>query len=487
MTIKRLKGRREALSANSELFKDKLIQYLEKRGFYIQSSSDVESDLPDLVFSHKFEETSNWMEVKATSTSLKNKEFLSQLGQYLTEFLKRSPRNRFKFWLASYRLVSSKTFEEIFEDYNRKAIQSLVQKIAQNVDDSSRLILQNANINDIIDFFETAEIIEGEPFDLGISREKISPLAPDEPTLDDMQYAEKIRSNFDHVEPIIEEHLGYANLFPIILPEVFYVSMTPYSNPMQIYDQNYGIRFPPFIIKEKKLYTFDNVNNSILRSYVNTHSSEEVKLSEWLEKDTLNVNSILDLVNKWINNQCRNEGMWVDKRTRTYFFPKPKGRIRALRKRWTTPKGVKRNRIMTNPYIKDNILNFWAHKSVQVRARYYWDDFFIRINPRWLFSNDGLSILEGEKADKLDRNFRKSQFNRNKNLFYNTLIWYELLFKHTRRDTPNKLDSFFSLKFNPIEVKSCISFKLLRVPHSEIDEESLDIDSLDLINLDDFW
>jgi len=486
MPIRRLRGRREALTINSEMYKKNIIQYLEARGYFVIASSDVESIFPDIIFQHQFESIENWLEVKATSVSLEDSDFIKQLSIYLREYLKRTPQNRFKFWLAAYKLISD-SFEKVFENFDEYKIRELIQKIISISDENIINIIQKADYSEIKQFFETSQIIEGEPEDITKSKSKISPEPPEIPQFDDVLYASKIMNNYDDIEPAIQEHIGYTNLFPFLLPSHLFISTTPFSNPQDIFNLNPQVRFPPFRLENKVIYTFEDIEHSIFRQYVNIHTIKKDKLEVWIDKDKKNQNILMYILNKWIDNACKESGMLYDKRTVTYYYPKPKGRIRYLSKTWITPKGIKKPRIVTNPYKRNTIVNFWAHRSVQVKATKKWGNFYLRIRPRWLFSEDGCSILEGEKSDKLDRFFRKSIYNRNKNKLYDALFWYHLLFKHTLGKAPKKLKTFLSTyKKAEIQVLDCIKLKLYRKPNTEIDEiedaEYLEIE----IKLDEF-
>jgi len=484
MPIKRLRGRREAHTVSSEMYKEKLIEYLESRGFYILSSSAVESDLPDLIFQHKFQENTNWMEIKATSINLNNSDFLAQLGNYLSEYLIRSNVNKFKFWIAAYRLNSPDLFNAIYEDFNREKTQEIIKKIIEKTTQKSSEIIEKYSFEDIAPFFETTEIIEAEPFDLQTSKEKITPTPRSEPKLSDVEYAAQIMSNYDMIEPVLEEHKGYTNLFPIILPDFLYLASSPYSNVNQIFKENELVHFPPFILKNKEIISFDNLDDSILRRYVNVHTIYKISTKKWISQEDNRINDLLFLLNKWINETCRNNGMKYDRRTRSYFFPKNKTDNKPVIRRWMTPQGIDKSRKITKPYYKNNIINFWAHKSAQIRSQFYWNEFFIKISPRWLFSENGVEILEGERADKLDRFFRKSNFNRNKNILYDTLFWYDLLFKDIRRTTLDKQEYIFYRKENEIQVNDCITFTLTRKPNLEVDEDIEE--EIDLASLEEF-
>lgn len=485
MPIFRLRGRREALPYNSKMYKNKIIEYLESRGYFVIATSEEESIFSDVIFQHKYQSIENWLEVKATSVSLNNADFIKQLSDYLVEYLKLTRNNRFKFWLAAFKLISD-PFKKVFDELDETAIRDLIQKMVLVADEKKSEIIKNAAFIDIKQFFETSTIIEGYPEDISRTKEKISPEAPTTPKFDDVEYASEIMKNYGDIEPLIEEHTGFVNLFPIVLPEKISWATTPFSNHIEIYKIKPQMKFPVFRLENKILYTFEDLENSLLRQYVNIHTIVTKKVDIWLEENKKNENIIVNILNKWIGNCCR-EMMWYDKRTGTYYFPRPKGWVRPLSKTWVSPKGVKSTRIVTKPYRTENRINFWAHRSVQVRAFKKWGDYSLYIRPRWSFSEDGYDILLGDKADRLDRLFRNPLYNRNKNALYDLLFWYDILFKHTTKDASKRLETFTLLDSSPnIEVLKCIEFKLYRKPNSEIEDEQ-EVDAFDIVlKLDDF-
>lgn len=135
---------------------------MEARGYFVIASSDVESIFPDIIFQHQFESIENWLEVKATSVSLEESEFIKQLSIYLREYLKRTPQNRFKFWLAAYKLKSD-TFETVFEEFDENKIRDLIKTMNSISAEDVIRIIQEADYSEIKQFFETSQIIEGEP------------------------------------------------------------------------------------------------------------------------------------------------------------------------------------------------------------------------------------------------------------------------------------------------------------------------------------
>ena len=154
MPIRRLSGRREALTMNSELYKGKIIEYLEARDYFIIATSDVESIFADIKFRHRFESIENWMEVKDTKVSLNESKFIKQLAEYLEKYLNLSEESRFRFWLAATEIISN-TFKPVFDDLDGKAIKSLTERMISVSDQKTADTLNDADFEGIKKFYET--------------------------------------------------------------------------------------------------------------------------------------------------------------------------------------------------------------------------------------------------------------------------------------------------------------------------------------------
>jgi hypothetical protein len=103
-----------------------------------------------------------------------------------------------------------------------------------------------------------------------------------------------------------------------------------------------------------------------------------------------------------------------------------------------------------------------------------------------LFSPDGINLYDGPKADKLDRNFRKSKYSHNLNQFYDVLFWYRHVFPETENLGTANLD--VCLRFNPkhfIRVLEQINVESECKPNIEVTENTEELEKIesDISNL----
>jgi len=480
MPIWHIGKRREALTGNSEVYKKQIARFLEKRGYYLKASSYVEATFADYILTKKGETREYWLEAKATTISLGDSSFLSQLGKYLVEYVKRTPANRFRMILACYNTRGSRLFEQVFDRFESEAINDIVIHIAKASELNERASLGKANPLDIRKFFEDTIVIIAHPFELQIAQEKITPSAPISPTLSDAEYASEVLSKFGNVEPLQESDLIYLNIFLLNIPKILYIGKTPYRSPKAIFNEKPHVSFPAFRLENGKLHSFNEMNtNSLLGKFVDLNSVAVVNVEEF-DEDENNRHLVIRILNKWVRNECRNLGLWFDYRTRSYFFPKALNNDNPIAVVWT-PKSRRSKRELTKPMKTNDRINYWVHRAVEIYAKKFWGNYYIQIRPRWLFSSDGRHLFEGEKADRLDRAFRKSIYNRNLNQLYDVLFWYRYIFSET--------DVFGNLRLHEfgegsdkrlIRVVEQVNVESDRKPHVELEEEIEKFDKIEL-------
>jgi hypothetical protein len=470
--------RREALTGNSEIYKKHIVHFLEKRQYYLKASSDVEATFADCILSRKDEVREYWLEAKATKISLGDSSFLSQLGKYLAEYVIRTPSNRFKMILACYNIRNLRLFEQVFQKFESEAIEKTVSNIVEVSQPNVRAIIAKANSEDIRKFFEETTVIVANPAELQIAEEKIAPPVPTAPTLSDAEYAAEILSGFGDIEPLKGPDVTCLNLFELSTPEKLYIGETPYRTPKSIYREKPNVSFPSFRLESGKLYSFSEMNqDTLLGKFVDLNSVVAVDVKEF-DKDENSQRIIVRILNKWIRNECRDMGLQPNKRTRSYFFPKKSNDDNPVTVVWI-PKSRRSKRELTKPMMTNGRINYWVHRAAVIRARKFWGNYYVQIRPRWLFSSEGIYPFEGPRADRLDRAFRKSIYNRNLSQLYDALFWYRYIFSETDVLGNLRLDNLTKTgREQLIKVTEQVKVKSDRKPNVEFEE---DIEKLDII------
>ncbi len=105
-------------------------------------------------------------------------------------------------------------------------------------------------------------------------------------------------------------------------------------------------------------------------------------------------NWLLEILNRSLRHNIENMGLYYDREhDRTWFLPE-NGHDRVVE--WDTGKR-KFRRTVTKRYRRGEHGDyFWAHQSVRLRFIAIDENLFLRINPGWTFTVDGVEPLPQE-------------------------------------------------------------------------------------------
>jgi hypothetical protein len=442
LPITNLGMRREALTGSGEFYKKKLIEYLEvSRGLFPKMDSFIEGTLADCILFDKNSKTEYWLEAKATTVSLTDTDFISELAKYLSAYLNKSPENRFKMIIGVQNYRNKEDFEKIYEELDEASLKKLLDSLITVAERSSKEIITNAKFTDIKKFFEDTEIIRATSQKLQDAIEKRRPKPPLIPKLSDAKYAAEVLDRYKTNEPLKEEDFLVSNLFQLKIPKEIVISETSFTTKREFCQANPEILLPRVQILSKKVYSFFEIQpHSNLGIALNVQSSKKVEINKW--GDSIgNVNIILFLLHRWIEDLCYEKGLAFDERTDRYFFFDEYPRKYPKNIRWKSPHRTSVKPVITPVMRDDGTVYYYAHRAVQILIRSLWGEYFVQLIPGRIFTGDCYTPYPGDISDKLDRAYRKSNFTRNKNQLNDVLFWSKFLFS----DKSTMLQSFLSL------------------------------------------
>lgn len=486
MPVHYLGKRRESLTTSTELYKKHIVSFLKQRGFHLLVDSGVEGSFADCIFKY-FDGREYWAEIKADEISLNDMKLRKQLVKYLCEYIRRTPKNRFSFILAAYNIKENITFKEIFEEFKWDSILSLIESTRDGTEDPGLYKMLIDNSHDVVQFFEESLIYLGDLDYVEKAEEKITSEKPKKESIDDSDYTKSLLSNYGEVELINGKSDVYLNAIPLKIPDKIYVAQTVVKISNDAIKKLFKKEVPLYLLKKYSngdyIYCFSQYNGeNVLTKLIAPNTIEEKLINEEDESKEI----IIEILNLWIKSKFSQYKLEFDDRTGAYYFPKLPNDSKPITKRWSA-KRVRRSRIVSKPYLKGDKINFWSHRSVIAFCRYMWNGYYLIIRPRWLFSSDGTHLLEGSKAALLDAKFRKSQYSRNKNQWYDMLFWYNTIFMEKDRKGTVKIDKYLvSKKSACIEVLDPVHIEIDKQPNvDETDNEDDDVAD-DEITLDDF-
>ncbi|HWY27816.1 MAG TPA: toll/interleukin-1 receptor domain-containing protein [Candidatus Sulfotelmatobacter sp.] len=236
------------------------------------------------------------------------------------------------------------------------------------------------------------------------------------------------------VEPLefadrVTEQLA-SNLFPVrAYPSTIWSADTIAQSIGEVYAHLRKFlmseTLPTFCLRENKLHTFWNLNDKacpfrgLLSSEV-AISQEESK--QWV-LDQNKRNWLLELVNRTLWNNCENIGLYRDRKHNRIFFLPQDGHDRVVE--WNTGRR-KSSRTVVKRYQRGNQGNvFWAHQSAVTRIIDIDDRLFLRIEPGWTFTTNGVEPLPRDKIGSISTRWMFDEYN--PSIFYHLRFWIFIL------------------------------------------------------------
>mgnify|MGYP006910667332 CR=1 FL=1 len=166
----------------------------------------------------------------------------------------------------------------------------------------------------------------------------------------------------------------------------------------------------PFLLKSKKLYTFDNLKktSSPFRPIISTDNIIEEPVSKWIQKYDKR-NDLIFLFNLALRKYCRDRGMYYDKKHRRFvcLLKNSKNNIFT----WRAGSRFVRRTIAKPVYGKKGDLLYCRHYAANLRFMFLDDKIFLKIEPTITFTRDGYHPFRLDKLASLMSRWLPRQYN----------------------------------------------------------------------------
>ena len=205
----------------------------------------------------------------------------------------------------------------------------------------------------------------------------------------------------DKIEEVI-----HSNLFPVTkLPSLIWAAPTTFWEKSRVYYQ-LGNNISPFVLREKYLYTFSNLNEekNRLRLAIDTHEIKSINIKEWFN-DIDKSRWLIDLLASETRKFTRKAGLFFDKTSKQFYGDK---KIIVDEKFSWTAHVRKGKRGLIIPYAKKDkdtgkeTIYFFRHRAVGLRFQIIGNELFLQIDPGWEFSIDGSFLIKGKRRSVLN-------------------------------------------------------------------------------------
>ncbi len=181
---------------------------------------------------------------------------------------------------------------------------------------------------------------------------------------------------------------------------------------------------PAFRVFEDTIITFHDLEapESLFEPVIQDNNIEKFLIQEFLQ-DEDNRKIIMSLLNMAIARHANKVGLVIDDtKDGRFFFPPKDGGTHSIS--WI-PKKSKASRTVAKPCVKNGQVLFWRHLGAYLKMLFLANNFYLKITPTWVFTEDGYQVKGGPTVGKLA--IRWTGAERNMQVLYHVRFWTTVL------------------------------------------------------------
>jgi len=410
-------GGAEVSHATSDLYKKKVVEFLELDGFILIGDSSRVAMTPDLIFRKPEVEgkIDIHVETKYDDVSLSDKEFLAKLGRFFISYTS-NPEDSFDLYLFFRRCKNFSKWKQIFsapsfdEDTCFTFFKALSKNEGLNKDERQKIAERHFE-----DFerFVSDTYVHQINYDVLLMR------------IDEIKKGRKDRSHgYDYylreLPPIKEKQKIVGN----------FVEIKDYSGLLYSYETEDGVenwaiynsvkRYDPIHLEGGTCYALKSADER-LNNYVKEETCRTSTPKEWAGEDPYKLRILQILFKKHILSSGVERGCEYhfderDKRNILYFAH------RDYTKDLTHVEGKQVARLF-----KDTTAPFVKHEAIEIDVKIYDGRLFVFFSPSVLFSDQNKEIITGKKARRLHHVISSSKFDNNLSIYGDMEWWFNFL------------------------------------------------------------
>jgi TIR domain len=181
---------------------------------------------------------------------------------------------------------------------------------------------------------------------------------------------------------------------------------------------------PAFRALEDMIVTFHDLEapNGPFEPVIQDDKIDCILVKEFLQ-DEDDRKIIMSLLNMAISRHANKVGLVSDDtKNDRFFFPPKDGGPRSIT--WT-PKKSRASRTVAKPCVKNGQVLFWRHLGAYLRMLFLANNFYLKITPTWVFTEDGYRVKGGPTVSRLA--IRWTGAERNMQVLYHVRFWTTVL------------------------------------------------------------
>jgi hypothetical protein len=212
-----------------------------------------------------------------------------------------------------------------------------------------------------------------------------------------------------------------GNLLPVeVYPLTVWSAPTAARTNKEVYESipNHGA----FELQEGRLFCFSDLTvvDEPLRAAVDPSEIKSHRVADW-RTDDVRWKWFISLLHKALRAKLRKLPMRQDDRRRYFFLPNRDGTGRN----WKNGKDPAREVAACKPASKDE--SFWVHHGADLRFQTLGDQLYLRVEPCYVFTSDGIHPLRGTTVASLSMKWGGKE--RNAAILRHIVFWARTLSK----------------------------------------------------------
>lgn len=385
MPLINLQGEREATTQDSEEYGKKVIEILNLRGYALEHDSNFEGTFEDKIFKNpKLDgDIKTIVEIKNTTLSLSDQNFLRELGQYAKIYQKKE----FNFIIYARELTNITKWKKIFDivKQDEKDINQLFEKVLKQ-DGFEKL----DNIK-FVEFINRTKV-----YQVSYSKliQKIEELKQGNIFGPEPDYL-KEEENLEYKKESIESNLYFVKSYPK------HVFRCKFRTRLEIKNFWRNPRADTFVERGGYLYSIREFSSKIIKLFCDESTIEKVEWSQIQTWDDYNV-FLGRLIKSQIILKAYDEKFYFDRNKKIIYKP----HIDLKTEKFKVKLQSEKTRYLTRVFNKkDKTINFVLHRAIKFDIIKVGKDCFAVFNNFRVFSLDGKHIIIGDHAKRLNDKF----------------------------------------------------------------------------------
>ena len=263
-----------------------------------------------------------------------------------------------------------------------------------------------------------------------------------------------------------------CNLFEVIrLPEKVYHGESLVSSRKELFAKKGNAWIPPFLLSSNRIWSFYDLSEGMnpLKAFVDQGTIEGMSLSEFLDNPNAQ-NDFVRLLNDSLADHLFSVGLRVDNYKKRAYFPST---IDGQAKEITYQARLKKaTRTVAKPRVnlQTGRISYWEHKSMWYRFEKIGGNWYLMINPSYVFTKDGFkALLNSDRVNILST--KKASRDYNMSVHNDLTFWANYI--SLKNETafllrPNSREINDGTKLGPIQPDIVISSRLPTITINDI-------------------